>query len=497
MLEAMMLEDTAKRKLTLFKSLIRFSDKQHSINFFENRLDYSYSRVVYLLEQIQQDLTKMTGTKIEILQTNGVHYKQYSTYDMYYQYLITQSVPYQLLVSILFYPDDTLNKFCEKNYHSRTTVVRKSSLLSNYFKQFGIKMNTSQLKLYGDERMIRITLYTLIWLASQGTNLPKLSHALVNYEEVTDLINPYFPDSNSYSAHKQITLMLDIVYLRITSGNILTERTKIDPYIPTNETYAQSFFGHLIKDTNAVAAEAQFASYLLSSTPNFFREDDHRLSLLHNYLDTHINSATKLMNEFCDFFSNQFVPDDFSWAAQPILFGNIGNIIFSSVIMEKPFPTLFRSIDHSLYSKNEYYYLLFTHFKTFFRKISKRKNFDWLKDSINQLSDTLAALLVPLYSSFQVDNVVRIAMIAESNYLLVQPLTQFINELPFVELVAYNAGEFSSFDFLLTTSAYLIPEKCHLPSFVFRFSSDNDEQYIGLYQAIKALYNKKSSNHFK
>ncbi|MGX7244630.1 helix-turn-helix domain-containing protein [Enterococcus quebecensis] len=172
MLEAMMLEDTAKRKLTLFKLLTTFSSKEHSINFFESKLDYSYSRVVYLLELIQQDLTKMTGTKTEILQTNGVRYKQDISYDRYYQYLITQSIPYQLLVSILFYPNDNLTEFCEKNYHSRTTVVRKSKLLSSYFKQFNIKMNASKLNLYGDERVIRITLYTLIWLASQGTNLP-------------------------------------------------------------------------------------------------------------------------------------------------------------------------------------------------------------------------------------------------------------------------------------------------------------------------------------
>ncbi|MGX7244629.1 hypothetical protein ACWOC1_07240 [Enterococcus quebecensis] len=285
--------------------------------------------------------------------------------------------------------------------------------------------------------------------------------------------------------------MLDIIYLRVKSGNILTEKTTIAPYIPVNTAYVKAFFHYLIKDRKTLEAEGQFASILLITTPNFFRKNEHRLTLLNSYLENQQNSATKLLKEFCTFFSEQFMPDDFSWEKHPVLFGNIGNIISSTTIIEKPFPTLFHSINHSRYSKNESYYQLFTHFKALFQKISKRKNFSWLKNNRDQLSDTLAALLVPLYESFQTTNLTRIALIAESNYLLVQPLTKFIEELPFVELVAYRSAEFSSFDFLVATSSYLIPEDCHLPSFVFRFSADNDEQYIGLYQAIKAVHNKK------
>lgn len=490
----MMLDDTAKRKLALFSLLTKFSNKQHSISFFENRLDYSYSRVVYLLELIQQDLTKISGNTVEIFQTNGVHYKQDISYDMYYQFLITQSIPYQLLISILFHPEDSLDKFCEKNFHSRTTIIRKSKLLSNYFKQFNIKMNASQLSLSGDERVIRITLYTLIWLASQGTNLPKIQDNPIDYEEITKIISPYFPDSSSYSARKQITLILDIIYLRVQSGNILREKTTIDPYIPASNAYATVFFGELVNETTSLEAEAQFAAYLLIAIPNFFRNNDHRLSLLNTYLDNQINSATKLFEEFSTLIRNEIMPNDFSWDNEPILFGNVANIIFSTAILEKPFPTLFHLINHSLYLKNEYYYRLFTDFKAFFQKISKRKNFGWLKDNIDQLSDTLAALIVPLYETFQVNNVVRVALIAESNYLLTQPLTQFIEELSFVQLVAYKYGAFSSFDFIVATSSYLIPENCNLPSFVFRFSADNDEQYIGLYRAIKAVHNKKGLN---
>lgn len=491
MLEAIMLDENAKRKLLLFKFLIKFSDKKHSINFFENNLDYSYSRVVYLLDLIQQDLTNLTGEAVQLIQAKGVQYNQNISYDMYYQYLLTNSIPYQLLVSMLYYPKDNLDKFCEKNFHSKTTVVRRSKLLSDYFKQFNIKMNTTQLRLSGDERVIRITFYTLIWSTSQGVNLPEIINNPFNYARVKKVVSPYFPDSSSYSAHKQIALILDILYLRVRSGYILHEKTEIMPYIPINTDQMNALFNGLVTNPQTLAAEAEFSAYLLISAPNFFRKNDRRLTLITDYLKKQPNQATKLLKEFCTLLSEQIMPQDFSWENESILFGNIVNIIFSSAIIKKPFPTLFHLVNRSRYANNEYYHQLHSQLKKFFQKVSKRKDFNWLKESIPQLSDSLASLLVPVYESFQLNNVVRVALIAESNYLLIQPLTKFIDEISFVQLVAYKQGAFSSFDFILATSAYLIPKESPLPSFVFRFSADNDNQYIELYEALKALHNQK------
>ncbi|MFD2308589.1 helix-turn-helix domain-containing protein [Enterococcus termitis] len=494
MLETMMLEDNDKRKLTLFRLLTIFSDKRYSINFFENKLDYSYSRVVYLLELIQQDLTDMTGKTVDLLTKDGVKHTQEISYDMYYQYLITQSIPYQLLVSMLYFPEDNLDQFCEKNFQSRTTVVRKSKLLITYFKKFDIKVNISQLALFGDERVIRIMFYNLIWLTSQGTNLPKVRRNPIDYDHVSKTVSPYFPDTFSYGAKKQISLMVEIIYLRIKTGNILTQKTAIDPYINVNEIYDDNRLSTLLTDSMAIEAEAQFAAFLLTASPNFFREGEHRLLLLDSYLDTHKNEATKLLEEFTTYFSERFMPSGFSWGNEVILFGNVANILFSLTILKKNFPTLFHLTDHSIFFNNKSHHKLFTEFKLLFKKISNRKYFGWLKDLIVPLSDTLAALLLPLYESFQQNNLIRIALVAESNYLLVEPLTQFIKDIPFVQLVAYKYGEFSSFDFMVATSSFLIPENCPLPSFVFRFSADSDAQYLNLYQAIKEVHNKKGSN---
>ncbi|MTD41454.1 hypothetical protein GIX45_23105 [Erwinia sp. CPCC 100877] len=494
MIEKIMLEDTAKRKLTLFKLLNKYAAEAHSIKFYENKTDYSYSRVVYLLELIEQDLSEMLGKDAQLLQAHGVCYQASISYDRYYQYLITQSIPYQILISILYYPADDLEKFCEKNYHSRATVVRKSKLLNDYFKQFQIKWNISQLTLSGNERVIRMTIYALIWSTSYGAKLPVIKKNSIEYDRFFKEIESYFPDSYSYAVNRQLTLMLDIIYLRVTAGYGLTKKEEIEPYIPDYINYMGNFLEQTVQDKERLAAECQFATFLLISTPNYFRTDDYRLSLLRIYLQKENNAATKIFKEFCAFFSEEIMGPEFSWEKEQILWGNAANLIFSRILIKEPYPGLFHLINHSPYVKSDYYHQLFVQFKKLFQKIAKRKNYSWLKALIVPLADMLASLLFPAYESYQGNHLIRVALISESNYLLVQPLAKFIEELAFVQLVPYKHDDFSSFDFMVSTSSFLLPEENPLPSFIFRLSADNDEQYIGLYQALRNAHNKKISN---
>ncbi|MBP2098330.1 helix-turn-helix domain-containing protein [Enterococcus rivorum] len=484
MFEDMMLEDISKRKLTLFKLIIKFSEQTYSINFFANYLDYSYSRIVYLLEQIQQDLSKITNKPVVLLDSNGVHPNKFVSYDSYYQYLITQSIPYQLLVSILYSPKNDLEAFCKINFLSRASVIRKSKLLVDYFKQFDIRLNLSQLKLSGDERNIRLILYCLIWLSSQGMNLPSSDNATINYRDVSAAVSPFFPDSYSYSASKQIKLILDVVYLRIKSGYSLKEKTTLPPYIPSDIDYAENFWSKTITDKDILEAEAQFSAFLLTITPNYFRGNDYRLTFLMNYLKQEHNLATEIMQNFCNFFATQLMTDEFKWDDQPILFGNVANILFSTAILKKPFPTLFHLIKRQSIKENECYQQLFFSFSNFFKKMARQQKFSWLKFMIDDLTESLAYLLLPIFEHALKDNIVRVAIVAESDFLLTRQLTDFLDELTFTRLIAYKEDDPFSFDFIIGTSPYLIPENCNTPSFIFRFTSGTD-QYIDLFKALK------------
>ncbi|MGC6769188.1 helix-turn-helix domain-containing protein [Enterococcus sp. LJL128] len=487
MFEELILEDITKRKLTLFNLLAKLPDDYYSINFLESNLDYSYSRVSYLLELIQQDLDDLTQTSAEFITDQGIHYDRSVSYDQYYQYLITQSIPYLLILSVVYYPKDNLDDFCRKNFLSKASVIRKAKPLNDYFKQFNIKLNISQLKLTGEERLIRIVLYALIWFTSQSMNLPNTDIRL-DYEKIRNNISSCFPKHHSYSGTIQIKLMLDIIYLRITNGYFLTEKTKISSYVPTDVELGKDFLEPIVTDAKVLEAESQFSALLLVITPNYYDEEDIRFRFLENYLKRENNQAATLLNEFWDYLSDVY---GFTQKKHKILYGNVANIIFPIAVLKKSMPGILTLNKSSSLLQNKYFLDLHKSFKAFFRKIAKRKHFSWLNEQVKPLSITLALLLFPSWETMTKNKVIKIGLIAESNYLLTQQLINFLDELVFVELDALN-DNCTDFDLIIATSSYLLPPNCSLPAFVFRYSLDNQKQFTELYQTLKEVQQTKN-----
>ncbi|MBL1229022.1 helix-turn-helix domain-containing protein [Enterococcus sp. BWB1-3] len=488
MFEELILEDITKRKLTLFNLLAYLPDDYYSINFLESNLDFSYSRVSYLLELIQQDLDEINQEPTNFITDQGIHYDRSVSYDQYYQYLITRSIPYLLLLSIIYYPQDTLDDFCRKNFLSKASVIRKSKSLNNYFKQFNIKLNISQLKLTGEERMIRIVLYALVWFTSQNANLPDVGLS-IDYEKVQNNVDPLFPESRSYSASKQIQLLLDIVYLRVTNGYFLTETATISAYIPTSVELSKDFFGAIVDNDAVLEAEAQFSALLLVITPNFYSEKDPRFYFLEHYLEIEENQATVLFKEFWHFLETTY---GFSKYEHRVIYGNTANIIFPITILKKAVPGVLTANNNSNHIQNKYFLELHDSFKVFFRKISKRKNFSWLSEQIALLSIAFALLMFPSWEKLKNNKMINVGLIAESNYLLNQHLINFLDELTFVKLETFTEN-YSDFDLIIATSSCLFPKECTASTFVFRYSKDNQKQYVALYQMLKEVQNNKTA----
>ena len=489
MFEELILEEITKRKLTLFSLLARLPDDYYSINFLESNLDFSYSRVSYLLELIQQDLDEIKQEPAVFITEQGIHYDRSVSYDQYYQYLITQSIPYLLLLSIIYYPQDNLDDFCRKNFLSKASVIRKSKSLNSYLKQFDIKLNISQLKLSGEERMVRIVLYALVWFTSQNANLPEVEID-INYEKIRSNIGAVFPDSHSYSAGKQMQLLLDIVYLRVINGHYLKEKTAISAYLPTNVELSKDFYGPLIQDEAALEAEAQFSALLLIITPNFYSSSDQRFLYLDHYLSQEENQATVLFNEFWHFLEDEY---GFNKEEHKVIYGNIANIIFPMTILKKAIPGVLTANNNDSYLQNKYFVELHGAFKNFFRKISKRKNFSWIGEQITLLAIAFALLLFPTWEKIKQHKIINVGLIVESNYLLTQHLINFLEELNFVKLAPLNDSD-SSYDLIIATSSYLLPENCRVPSFVFRYSLDNHKQYVALYKTLKEIQTEKNNS---
>ena len=71
----------------------------------------------------------------------------------------------------------TITDFCKKYDVSRSTVSRKFEHLKNHLKQFQLRFTYTESNLVGDERLVRLSLFNIIWLGVRGSNglLPFLS----------------------------------------------------------------------------------------------------------------------------------------------------------------------------------------------------------------------------------------------------------------------------------------------------------------------------------
>ena len=59
-------------------------------------------------------------------------------------------------------------EFCQENFISRASAMRHLQSLADYVQEFDVIFNRSQLSFKGDERLIRLILFNILWAASRG-----------------------------------------------------------------------------------------------------------------------------------------------------------------------------------------------------------------------------------------------------------------------------------------------------------------------------------------
>ncbi len=59
-------------------------------------------------------------------------------------------------------------EFCQEKFISRASAMRHLQSLADYVQEFDVIFNRSQLSFKGDERLIRLILFNILWAASRG-----------------------------------------------------------------------------------------------------------------------------------------------------------------------------------------------------------------------------------------------------------------------------------------------------------------------------------------
>ncbi|MDQ8358384.1 helix-turn-helix domain-containing protein [Enterococcus faecium] len=157
-----------RRKLAIFHLL----EEQHELTIKEisKKLDLSSSVVKNILNEMENEFDDFCFSGFKLLSKNKINQNLPIdlNYDYYYSYLIQQSLPYRAMKSSLFYPEKNLMEFCQENFISRASAMRHLQSLADYVQEFDVIFNRSQLSFKGDERLIRLILFNILWAASRG-----------------------------------------------------------------------------------------------------------------------------------------------------------------------------------------------------------------------------------------------------------------------------------------------------------------------------------------
>lgn len=155
MFEFVVLNDYDRRKLAVFQ-ILNSQNASCSISYLAKEFKLSFPATQSLIQSFDRDMITLFDKSVwdESGRVNW-HTKGYN-YNIYLQFLIKCSLPYQFLLSILTRPEQTIEDFLEENYISRSTAIRALQTTKVCLDDLNVKLNFSKMKIFGEESNIQL-----------------------------------------------------------------------------------------------------------------------------------------------------------------------------------------------------------------------------------------------------------------------------------------------------------------------------------------------------
>jgi hypothetical protein len=484
-----------QRKLEIFQFMETLQTGDYTVNFFRVALNLPHTSTQTLLAEMDMDFHSCENCPSTLFNKDGTIriIKGEFTYDYYFTYLVKQSIPYQSLLYMLLSPEKTLTDFCQEKYISYASAMRYLQPLAEYMRFYGLGFNRSRLKFRGDERLIRMVLFNFLWNGTKGQELYHFTPA-----ELTEI----FQQTNAellFAANpilaKESQLFTEIIYLRTLHGFYAEDDPRYDEVLdehvlPNTHFLAETFSipqEHLL-------AESRFIQFLMFYSPRYQHATDPRLTEMHRYYHKE-NNINRLLQAFSAYWSEKITFDNSDVLENPALHANLFNVAFFHFVFSKKVPTLFDLMYYFKPPRSALFDTLNQKIRFFFEEASQEKEFSWLKDCTEILAKLFTWLTLNLFEKSDQNQPLRVAVIMESDQLFVQEIYQFLEDLSFVSLQPVANERLENCDYLICSSAFYLPEKCQVPSFIFNFFSSRPMNFKDLYEELRREYYQK--NKFK
>lgn len=441
--QTIFLSANERKKLRVCTILEEQPAAHFSAQHLAKLMDCSSMTVLRLLEEIDHDFKQLFGQALLQKSRTFWQAKQHRSL-IYEQYLLRHSIPYLFCKTALLEPEMDYMTFCQRYFFSSATAARQLRLFQDYLAAFDIKLSVTKMRLVGPEPLIRLSLFTVIWVCSHGRELPDLDANIKT--AVADIAARYFPGS----CQEAIFLHSTITGFRTRQGHILS---------PQAFCFNSELAGQLqpvIRQLCAHKAQTEscFLAYVMASFSCHLTADEAQLCLLTSCC-RQSSPETALIPRLAQELLGTCRIAALSVASKAVanVTAALTKTLLDHCLFRKipPSSSIF-TFDKVIARAKQHPWLLET-ITCFLQKAGRRKNAAWLRREKKLLAACVCCDLLPLMNCQLAELVVAIPQLP--NRWLTQELMLCLAELPFITLTLQADH---NTDCVITTFEYFAPK---------------------------------------
>lgn len=493
--EELMFDASLLLRFNIFKYLNQANKQVLAISQLSEDLDLNYQQSVIELNEIDQELAEIRPNHETIMMRAGkINLENLNaSVDEYRYHLLQQAVPFQFILYFLNEENPTIEKFCEKYFVSRSTVSRKIDKLKKYLKRFNIRFTYTEAGMSGDERLIRIALFDLLWLGTRGIETPltvdqhQLNQLIATYQE-------YFPLSRTYFGSQEIKLFACILLIRINNKKFAKYDPRYNFLMKDNPYYDFTSLRELIDvpmTTRQLKGESSFIYLLAHYSPFYTIRDDQSMKQTIHDFDTRPNPINDFVSEFRTFAKKALFPDRPEVMDDPLVVANLLNVSFGYFIFRQPFPTIIELISDPEEKQTRGEYILFQNIQNFMQTIKDNPSYAFISSVHPMITRSFKRLLLPYFDQFPYAQNLRVGIALEHNAIFVRDLYRFLEDLRFIDAEPYDVSMKEDYDLIISSSSLLKKEKPNISLYQLDFPYTKNE-LVPLYLELRNIYEKKN-----
>ncbi|MDR2832266.1 MAG: helix-turn-helix domain-containing protein [Streptococcaceae bacterium] len=172
--DSLFFSEGVKNKLAIYKTLSSLEPDIYRVQEIIHHDKFSYHQTIRILKEISEDLLKLDFPQGDFISPGGKIKisKQLPNIIFYRSSLLSHSIAFQYILSIVNNGQEDSLSFCKRFGISKSNLVRKIQPLSEFVKAFEMKFTYNPINITGDEYNVRLFLTRVVWIGLRGLSNP-------------------------------------------------------------------------------------------------------------------------------------------------------------------------------------------------------------------------------------------------------------------------------------------------------------------------------------